>query len=69
VEVLAGLGIFAILLFIFLYLLPIFLILTSDKVTGGEKIFWIIAILFVSWFAWIFYALLAPISSRPRERY
>ncbi len=68
-EIIAGLGISIILGFVFLYLLPILLIIASDKVSGGEKLFWIIAIVFVSWFAWIFYALLAPISNRRPDRY
>jgi hypothetical protein len=51
----------------FLWLLPILIILDSDKTSGGEKLAWILAIIFLSWFAWIFYFLLAPI--KPRQRY
>lgn len=51
----------------FIWLLPILFILASDVTSGGEKLAWILAIIFLSWFAWIFYFLLAPIS-RPRER-
>ena len=36
--------------------------------TGAEKLAWILAIVFLSWFAWIFYFLLAPIS-KPGPRY
>ena len=43
------------------WLLPILLIVGSDKTTGGEKLAWVLAILFVSWFAWVFYLLLAPV--------
>ncbi len=50
------------------WLLPIILIAASDKTTGREKLAWILAVIFITWFAWIFYMLLAPIS-RPRERY
>jgi hypothetical protein len=49
-----------------LWLLPIVMIACSDKTSGGEKAAWILAIVFLSWFAWIFYLLLAPISRRSR---
>ncbi|MBZ4044567.1 PLDc N-terminal domain-containing protein [Flavobacterium hibisci] len=39
-------------------------ILFSRKTTGGEKLAWILAVLFISWFAWIFYLLLAPIKKK-----
>jgi hypothetical protein len=52
-----------------LWLLPILIIADSDKTTGGEKLAWILAIIFLSWFAWIFYFLLAPIKERPRYYY
>lgn len=54
---------------IFLWLLPILIIANSDKTTGGEKLLWILAIIFLSWFAWILYFLLAPIKPRPRYYY
>lgn len=53
--------------FFLLWLLPILIIADSDKTSGGEKLAWILAIVFLSWFAWIFYFLLAPI--KPRQRY
>jgi hypothetical protein len=53
----------------FLWLLPILIIADSDKTTGGEKAAWILAIIFLSWFAWIFYFLLAPLKARPRYYY
>lgn len=49
----------------FIWLLPILIIACSDRTTGVEKIAWILAIVFLSWFAWIFYFLLAPIKERP----
>jgi hypothetical protein len=52
-----------------LWLLPILLIADSDKTTGGEKLAWILAIIFLSWFAWIFYFLLAPLKPKPRYYY
>lgn len=51
-----------------IWFLPILIILCSDKTTGGEKLAWILAIVFLSWFAWIFYFLLAPIKKRPDYR-
>jgi hypothetical protein len=52
-----------------IWLLPILIIAGSDKTTGGEKLAWILAIIFLSWFAWIFYFLLAPIKEKPEYRY
>ncbi|WP_152669361.1 PLDc N-terminal domain-containing protein [Chryseobacterium koreense] len=48
----------------FIWLLPIFSILFSQKTSGSEKVAWLLAVLFVSWFAWIFYLLLAPIRKK-----
>jgi hypothetical protein len=49
---------------IFIWLLPILSILSSTKTSGSEKLAWILAVLFVSWFAWIFYLLLAPLKRK-----
>lgn len=51
-----------------IWLLPILIIAGSDRTTGAEKLAWILAIVFLSWFAWIFYFLLAPIGGRHRRR-
>lgn len=51
-----------------IWVLPILIIASSDKTTGGEKLAWILAIIFLSWFAWVFYFLLAPIKQKPRYR-
>jgi len=60
----AGLGIiFAV---IFLWVLPFLVVLFSSKVGGAEKLAWLLAMVCISWFAWIFYALLAPIKPRYR---
>jgi len=48
-----------------LWLLPFFIVLSSSKVSGGEKAAWLLAIFFISWFAWILYLLLAPL--KPKE--
>ena len=34
---------------------------SAVRATGLEKAVWILLILFFTWFAWIFYALLAPL--------
>ena len=57
-------GIFAV------WILPFWIILTSDKTTGLEKFCWLLAMLCLSWFAWIFYFFLAPLQPRRRsDRY
>lgn len=63
-EAFLGLGAGIMMLFVLIWLLPILLILTSDRTSGAEKLFWLLAVLFVSWFAWIFYLLLAPIGDK-----
>ena len=51
-----------------IWVLPIAIIACSDKTTGAEKLAWILAIVFLSWFAWIFYFLLAPIKEKRYHR-
>lgn len=48
----------------FIWLLPLLIIISSSKTTGGEKLAWLLAVIFISWFAWIFYLLLAPIKKK-----
>lgn len=50
---------------IVIWLIPIFFIAVSGKTSGSEKIAWILLVIFVSWFAWIFYMLLAPLKKSP----
>lgn len=50
-----------------IWILPIWIIATSEKTTGFEKIAWILAILCLSWFAWVFYFFLAPL--KPKDRF
>ncbi|MGB0495068.1 MAG: hypothetical protein ACPGJI_01835 [Kangiellaceae bacterium] len=53
----------SILFLIFLiWLTPFIMVAKSDEVGGNEKIAWLLAMFFISWFAWIFYWLLAPLS-------
>jgi len=49
-----------------IWLTPFWIIATSDKTTGFEKIAWLLAMFCLSWFAWVFYFFLAPIKPRPR---
>ena len=63
----AGIGLLFVLGAVLIWLLPILIILNSEKTCGGEKFAWILAIIFLSWFAWIFYFLLAPL--KPRRDY
>jgi len=64
-EALASLSVLALLgLILFVWVLPFISILSSRKTSGAEKIAWLLAVIFISWFAWIFYLLLAPISKR-----
>jgi hypothetical protein len=58
---LLGLSMGAMLLALFIWFLPIVLLLRSNKTNGAEKLFWFLAVVFVSWFAWILYALFAPL--------
>jgi small neutral amino acid transporter SnatA (MarC family) len=46
------------------WLLPVLMIMGSGKTTGGEKFAWLLAVFFVSWFAWVFYMLVAPIKNK-----
>jgi hypothetical protein len=52
-----------------IWFLPILIIATSDKTGAAEKLAWILATIFLSWFAWVFYFLLAPLSDRTRDRH
>lgn len=63
-ETLFGLGFGVLILIAILWWLPIIFILRSDKTHGGEKLFWLLLIFFFSWFSWLLYALLAPLSAR-----
>ena len=65
----AGFGLFVALGCLFLWLLPFLIIATSEKTTGGEKIAWLLAMIFLSWFAWIFYFFLAPLKPVNRDYY
>ena len=53
----------------FVWFLPILFILVSDRTDGKEKFAWILAVIFITWFAWVFYLLLAPIKQRRSYHY
>ena len=65
-QTILGLGVGALLFTLFIWFLPILLIIRSKKTSGVEKLFWLLAVVFVSWFAWIIYALLAPLGGEKR---
>ena len=62
-----GFAIFCGLIALAVWLLPVWIIATSDETTGFEKIAWILAMVFLSWFAWGFYFFLAPL--KPKQQY
>lgn len=59
-------AVFTVVLLVVVWLLPFFVILGSKKTSGKEKLAWVLGVIFVSWFAWIFYLLLAPISKNKK---
>ncbi len=56
-----------VLIFFLMWLIPIILVAISNRTQGGEKIAWVLLIIFVSWIAWIFYLLLAPLKRNPKK--
>jgi hypothetical protein len=56
-----------VLMFFLMWLIPIILVAISNRTQGGEKIAWVLLIIFVSWIAWIFYLLLAPLKRNPKK--
>lgn len=64
-EIISSLGaVTIVLLILVIYLAPFIIIMSSSKTGCGEKIAWILAVLFISWFAIIFYFLLAPLKKK-----
>jgi hypothetical protein len=60
-EAIASFSIVVILIIGIIWLVPFVIILLSNKTTGLEKLGWLLAVFFVTWFAWIFYYLFAPV--------
>ena len=54
---------------VIIWLLPILFIAGSDRTDGKEKFAWILAVIFITWFAWVFYLLLAPLKKRDSYDY
>ena len=59
----------AVIFCILIWMLPILFIAGSDRTYGKEKVAWILAVIFISWFAWVFYLLLAPLKRRQTSEY
>lgn len=51
---------------VILWLIPILHIGLSSRTSGAEKLAWLLAVVFISWFAWVFFMLLAPLKENPR---
>ncbi len=60
-------SVFGALIIFFIWIAPFWIIATSEVTTGFEKIAWLIAMVCLSWFAWVFYFFLAPLKPR-RDR-
>jgi uncharacterized protein with PQ loop repeat len=59
-------GISAFFVLAIIWLVPLIAIARSKRTEGNEKVAWILAMLFVSWFAWVFYLFLAPLKQPSR---
>jgi len=56
-------GLVAIVLFLVIglvWLIPLVMLIKSDRTSGGKKVLWVLVFLFISWFAWLAYILLVP---------
>lgn len=52
---------------VILWLIPVVHIGLSGKTSGAEKLAWLLAVIFISWFAWVFFMLLAPLKEKAKE--
>jgi hypothetical protein len=50
-----------VILIFLVWLIPMVLIYRSQKVVQQEKLAWLVATIFISWFSWVLFILLAPI--------
>lgn len=57
-EILFGSIVF--LLLALFWLIPLLMIIKSKRTSGSTKALWVIAVLFISWLAWIVYFLMVP---------
>ena len=60
-QAILGMGVGMMLAIAIIWWLPIILIARSQRTTGWEKLVWILAMFFFSWFSWILYMLIAPV--------
>ena len=67
-ESLLGLGVAGLFLVALIWLLPVILILRSDKTNGAEKLVWVLLIFFFSWFSWLLYLLITPVGESADRR-
>ena len=51
------------------WITPIAMIVKSDRVVRKEKILWLFAAFFVSWFAFILFVLIAPVFPNDNDRF
>jgi hypothetical protein len=54
--------------FSILWLIPLTLIAKSSKVSGKEKLAWFIAVIFISWFSWLIFILIAPVNKNLKKK-
>lgn len=54
-------------LIVLIWLFPILHILFSSKIGGNERLAWLLAVIFISWLAYIFFLLLAPIKKEEKK--
>ena len=60
---------FSFLILALFWVIPLIMIAKSDRTHGGEKVAWILAVIFISWFAWVFYLLLAPLKQQSNAQH
>ena len=63
-QTLLGLGALGLFMVVVIWLLPVVLILRSNKTNGAEKLVWVLLIFFFSWFSWLLYLLIAPVGEK-----
>lgn len=63
-QTILGLGFGVLLVLAIIWWLPVILIARSAKTSGAEKLIWILLVIFLSWFSWILYLLLAPLQEK-----
>ena len=44
-----------------IWILPVILIAISARASARERLAWVLLVVFISWFAWIFYLIFAPV--------